>query len=225
MSEQLTKGTDWTTEGNAIAGRGEGRVQFRALQADLNMFGEKVGFDRVKVDGLIGAKTVAAVTAVVNAVATTAPTVAPTGIPPHATLEEVAVNTRAIRGWMLAFAVGTLGLTGQRRYVRGTGKDWNVKDQIAYGAGEVHDQFKALQTELNRFAGLMGFAPLQVDGFIGQKTAAAVTKIYEAVIAKNPLLAATPFPPPDTKEEAAEYAGFIKPWLANVAAKAVLAEA
>jgi lysozyme family protein len=225
MSDQLTKGTDWAVEGNAIGGRGEGRAQFRGLQADLNLFGETLGFDRVKVDGMVGHKTVAAVNAVVNAVTANAPGVAAAGIPPHGTAEEVATHAPAIRGWLLAFALGALNVSRLRRYVRGAGKDWNTKDQIAYGAGEVHGEFQALQTELNRFAEAIGFAPLAIDGFIGPKTAVAVTQIYEAAIKKNPGLAATPFPPPDSKEEAAEYAAFIRWWLSNVAAKAVLAEA
>jgi peptidoglycan hydrolase-like protein with peptidoglycan-binding domain len=220
MSEPLQKGKDWTADGVVVPVSDEARTQFRGLQADLNMFGEKLGFDRVKVDGKIGPKTAAAVAAVANGVGA--------GIVPapgHATQEDVAANAAAIRGWLLAFAVGALGVTKLRRYERGTGKDWNVKDQIAYGAGEVHEEFKALQMELNRFANIVGFETLSVDGFIGQKTAAAVTKVYTTVVAKNPGLAATPFPPPDTKEEAAEYGALIRWWLGAVASKALIAEA
>jgi hypothetical protein len=222
MTAKLTKGSDWTVEGNSVAGRGEGRAQFRGLQADLNLFGEKLGYDRVQTDGLIGAKTVAAVTAVINATKASNPTLT---VPPHATQEEVAENAPAIRGFLFAFSLGALKVSPFKRFEKGTGKDWNVKDQIAYGAGPVHDEFKGLQTELNRFASPVGFSPLGVDGFIGPKTAEAVTRVYKAVIAKNPGLAATPFPPPDTKEEAAEYAAFIRSWLKTTAAKAVLAEA
>jgi len=224
MSEKLTKGTDWTVEGNSIAGRGEGRTQLRGLQADLNLYGERCGFDRVKVDGLIGPQTVTAVNLVVAQVAIVNPA-GTAGLPPHGTKEEVAENAPAIRGWLMAFALGSLGVSPFRRYVRGTGKDWNVKDTIAYGAGEVHEEFKALQTELNRFASTVGFSALKVDGFIGAHTAEAVTKVYKATIAKNPGLAATAFPPPDTKEEAAEYAQFIRSWLSQFAAKTLLAEA
>lgn len=224
MSEKLTKGTDWTVEGNSIAGRGEGRTQLRGLQADLNLYGERCGFDRVKVDGLIGPQTVTAVNLVVAQVAIVNPAATP-GLPPHGSKEEVAENAPGIRGWLMAFAMGALNVSPFRRYVRGTGKDWNVKDQIAYGAGEVHEEFKNLQTELNRFASAVGFSPLKVDGFIGPHTAEAVTKVYKATVAKNPGLAGTAFPPPDTKEEAAEYAQFIRSWLSQFAAKTVLAEA
>lgn len=220
MSEKLIKGKDWTSDGAAIAVSEDARAQFRGIQADLNQFGEKLGFDRVKVDGKIGPQTVAAIAAVVKAVGAS-----PVPAPAHDGPEVVAENASAIRGWLLAFAVGALGVSKLRRYVRGHGKDWNVKDQIAYGAGEVHDDFKALQAELNRFAGVVGYAPLVVDGFIGEKTAAAVTAVYDAAIAKNPGLVATPFPPPDTKEEAAEYAAFIRFWLDAVAAKHLVAEA
>jgi lysozyme family protein len=224
MSDKLTKGQDWTVEGNSIAGRGEGRAQLRGLQADLNLYGERCGFDRVAIDGLIGPKTVSAVNLVIAQVAIVNPT-ATQGVPAHGTKEEVAENAPALRGWLMAFALGSLNVSPFRRFVRGTGKDWNVKDAIAYGAGPVHEEFKSLQSELNRFSGVAGFSALGVDGFIGPKTAEAVTKVYKAVIAKNPLLAGTPFPPPDTKEEAAEYASFIRGWLGAVAAKAILAEA
>ena len=223
--QTLKKGTDWTVEGNSIAGRGEGRAQFRGLQADLNLFGEKLGFERVQVDGLIGPQTVTAVTKVIEAALQASPNLAQQGLPPHASKEEIAENAYAIRGWVGAFAQGALKVSPFRRFERGAGKDWNVKESIAYGAGPVHEEFKALQTELNRFAPTIGFSPLGVDGFLGPKSAEAVTLVYKAVVARNPLLAATPFPPPDTKEEAAEYAAFIRNWLQNVAAKAVLAEA
>lgn len=76
---------------------------------------------------------------------------------------------------------------------------------------------KALQTTLNKLATTVGFAPLEVDGFIGAHTAQAVTAAYKAVLAKNMMFAATPFPPPDSKEECAEYAQFIHNWLESVA--------
>src|SRR5688572_13683662 len=144
MSEKLSKGADWVVEGNAIAGRGEGRAELRGLQADLNQYGEKIGFVRVKVDGLIGQQTVVALNLVVNQVAVTQPALT-AGVPPHATKEEIAENAPAIRGWLMAFARGALDVTPFRRYIRGQGKDWNTKDTIAYGAGEVHEEFKNLQ--------------------------------------------------------------------------------
>src|SRR4029079_19172119 len=36
-----------------------------------------------------------------------------------------------------------------RNYVQGEGKDWNVKNSIAYGKGPVHEDFKGLQTDIN----------------------------------------------------------------------------
>lgn len=220
--QKLSKDKDWTVEGNAIAGRGEGRAQFRALQADLNLFGERLGFERVAIDGLIGPKTVAAVTQVVAATLRATPGLAATGTPPHRTREDVAEHAPAIRTWLLTFALGTLRVSPFRRYERGTGKDWNTKDTVAYGSGAVHEEFKTLQLELNRFAASVGFAPVKPDGMIGSSTAEAINKIYRAVTTRNPLLAPTPFPPPDNKEEAAEYASFIRAWLGTTAAKTVL---
>src|SRR5207342_3438902 len=112
-------------------------------------------------------------------------------------------------------------LSPLRRYHQGTGKEWNTKDQIAYGAGPVHEDFKKLQESVNHFAGALGFSPLTVDGFLGAHTAKAVTSIYEATIKKNPLLIGTAFPPPDSKEEVAEYAQFIRQWLDTTASKAL----
>jgi len=129
-----------------------------------------------------------------------------------------------LRAWLENTARDALGVADMRRYHKGSGKDWNVKDTIAYGAGPVHADFVALQTDLNGFAGALGFAALTTDGFIGAKTAAAVKAVYDAVVGKNPLLAVTLFPVPDTKEEAAEYCQFIRSWLTGVAAKNLLAE-
>jgi hypothetical protein len=98
------------------------------------------------------------------------------------------------------------------------GKDWNLKGEIAYGVAGVHDELKDLQKELNHFASISAIK-LDVDGFIGPRTGHAVKAIYDAVVKKNPLLAATPFPVPDTKEEVAEYAQFIRDWLQGTAAK------
>jgi hypothetical protein len=39
-----------------------------------------------------------------------------------------------------------------RNYEQGEGKDWNVKNSIAYGKGPVHEDFKGLQTDINRFS-------------------------------------------------------------------------
>src|SRR5690349_9066219 len=108
------------------------------------------------------------------------------------------------------------------KYEKGEGKEWNANDKIAWGAGPVHEDFKGLQRDLNEFASAIGFEKLDVDGFIGKHTAQAVAAIHAAALKKNPLLAGTPFPIPDTKEEVAEHAQFIRFWLSNVAKKALL---
>jgi ribosomal protein L4 len=51
-----------------------------------------------------------------------------------------------------------------RNYEQGEGKDWNVKNSIAYGKGPVHEDFKGLQKDINRFAEEVGFKKLEVDG-------------------------------------------------------------
>lgn len=116
-------------------------------------------------------------------------------------------------------------MTQLRKYEKGEGKDWNTKDTIAYGRGDVHKDFVGLQEDLNKFAGVVGFDKLGTDGFLGPKTVAAFTKIYDATIAKNPLLAANVFPPPKTKEDVAEYCQFMRQWLQQTAMKVLLAEA
>ena len=100
------------------------------------------------------------------------------------------------------------------------GKDWNLKGEIAYGVGPVHEDLKGLQKALNSFTSITGHK-LDVDGFIGPKSAHAVKAIYDAVVKKNPLLTATPFPVPDTKEEVAEYAEFIRDWVKSTASTAL----
>lgn len=64
-------------------------------------------------------------------------------------------------------------------FVEGT--DFNCNTAICYGIGAVHNRFMALQATINRFASSAGFAPLTVDGFIGQLTvdaaAAAATTV------------------------------------------------
>jgi len=113
-----------------------------------------------------------------------------------------------------------------QRYERGEGKDWNVKDTIAYGRGEVHKDFQGLQRDLNAFAPKLGYDKLDDDGFLGPKSVDAIGIVYTAVVMKNPLLSATPFPIPKTKEEVAEWAQFIRNWLTTTAATALeIAEA
>ncbi|MCB9563720.1 MAG: hypothetical protein H6709_13345 [Kofleriaceae bacterium] len=226
MSDQtelrkLDSGKDFGTGGGGVQGKGEGVAVLRGLQADLNRFAAACGYDHVKVDGVVGPRAAEAVKKVYAAVIAKNPGLAATPFPPPETAEVVAEFAMYVRFWLAGVAADALGVGKLRRYVRGAGKDWNTKDTIAYGAGEVHKDFVALQQDLNRFAGAAGFGALGTDGFLGPKTADAVKKVYAAVIAKNPGLAATPFPPPDTKEEAAEYCAFIRDWLNGPAGQAL----
>jgi hypothetical protein len=223
MSElkTLEKGKDWSVSGSSVAGSGRAAGELKGLQADLNRFVGLTKVEGVAVDGQVGARTVAAVKAVYDAVVAKNPLLAATPFPIPDTKEEVATYAPHIRQWLAATAADALGAPRQRRYMFGDGKEWNTRESIAYGAGPVHEDFKALQADLNRFAGAASFAALQTDGFIGPKTAQAVASIYKQVVAKNPLLAATPFPVPDTKEEVAEYAQHIRAWLQGTAAKAL----
>ena len=197
--------------------------ELKELQADLNFFAEKLGFELVKVDGIVGPRTLAGVKAVYDAVVKKQPILASTVAPPSS-VDEVKDKAPMFRAWLESTARDALGVADLRRYHKGAGKDWNVKESIAYGAGPVHQDFVALQTDLNRFASVAGFAKLETDGFLGPKTAAAVKSIYDKVVGKNQLLSATIFPVPDTKEEVAEYAQFIRAWLRDVASKQLVAE-
>jgi lysozyme family protein len=225
MTVTFVEGKDWAASGAAIRGLGEASSVFRGLQADLNLFGGAVGFELVKVDGLVGAATTSAFRAVYDAVIAKNAMLAATPFAVPDSAANVATYAAMLREWLTTTALAALAVSPLRKYVFGHGKDWNVKDEIAYGAGPIHEEFIALQTQLNRFASTCGFSKLDTDGLIGAKTAAAVSKVYERVVAKNPMLAATPFPPPDTKEEVAEYSQFIGHWLTDTAGKALLAEA
>jgi len=221
---QLEQGKDWTINGDVISGKGDANAVFRGLQADLNFFGEKCKFSPVKVDGKIGPQTMAAMRAVNDAVIAKNPMLAGTVVPPRS-VNDVATFAMMTRKWLETTARDVLAVGNLRRYHQGSGKEWNIKGDIAYGAGPVHEDFKGLQNDLNRFAGSAGFGKLSVDGFLGAKTATAVKAVYDAAVRKNPMLAVTLFPPPDTKEEAAEFCMFIRAWLRDVAGKQLLGEA
>jgi hypothetical protein len=218
----LERDKDWATAGTSIAGRDKHATQeLKGLQAELNRFAGLAQIEAVAVDGFVGPKTVTSVKAVYDAVVTKNPLLTATPFPVPDSKEEVATYAPHIRAWLADTAATALGAPAPRRFLFGAGKEWNVKDDIAYGAGAVHEELKALQADLNRFAPVAGFAALATDGFVGPRTAAAVKAIYEKVVAKNPLLVATPFPVPDTKEEVAEWAQHIRFWLRGPAAGAL----
>jgi lysozyme family protein len=219
MKNEFTADKDWTKSGSTISGKGEAKSEFRGLQADLNQYAQAAGFEGVKVDGIIGPQTVDAANKVVKAVLATNSLLVPIEFTTPDNVEAVAQYAARIRDWLHTTAATALKVTPFRVYEKGAGKDWNLKGEIAYGAGAVHDDFMGLQKDLNKLAPAVGFKPLDVDGFIGPATAAAVKATYEKVVAKNAMLGVTLFPPPDTKEEAAEFAAFIRDWLDKVASK------
>ncbi|MGE0402518.1 MAG: hypothetical protein AB7T06_37800 [Kofleriaceae bacterium] len=221
IKEELT---DWTQQGNTVSAKGETRSQFRSLQADLNQYAQAGNFEPVVVDGIIGPRTTEAVKKTVAAVLAKNSLLVPAEFT-YDGADHVAKYAARIRDWLHSTAATTLAVNPFRVYTKGQGKDWNIKGDIAYGAGPVHDQFQQLQRQLNTLADVVGFKKLDVDGFIGPRTAAAVMATYEKVKAKNAILAVTLFPPPDTKEETAEYAAFINDWLDKIAIKNLVAEA
>lgn len=219
MKNEFVAGKDYKPNGATISGTGEAKSEYRGLQADLNQYAEAAGFEPVVVDRIIGSRTVDAANKVVKAVLATNPLLVPVEFTTPDNVDAVAKYAARIRDWLHGTAATALKVSPFRIYQRGQGKDWNIKGEIAYGAGAVHDEFLGLQRDLNKLAGVVGFQPLTVDGFIGPKTAEAVKRTYEKVVAKNQLFGVTLFPPPDTKEEAAEFAAYIHDWLQKVAMK------
>jgi len=223
-NRKFDEGKDFTKRDDVVKGTGDAVAVFRGIQADLNFFAEKVGFEAVKVDGLLGPQSLAALQATNAAVIKANPALGGTLIEPKA-VADVASYAMMARDWLEKTARAALNVGDLRRYHRGAGKEWNTKDQIAYGAGPVHEDFVKLQVALNRFAEPVGFAKLEADGFLGAKTATATKKVYDAVVAKHPMSVMTMFPVPDSKEDVAEYAMFIRDWLHKTAAKHLLGEA
>lgn len=215
---------DWTQNGPNVSAKGETRSEFRSLQADLNQYAQAANFEPVVIDGIIGPRTADAVKKTVGAVLAKNSLLVPATFT-YDGVDHVAKYAARIRDWLHSTAATTLAVNPFRVYAKGQGKDWNEKGDIAYGAGAVHDQFLQLQRTLNRLSDVVGFAKLDTDGFIGPKTAAAVMATYNKVVAKNAIFGVTLFPPPDTKEETAEYAAFINDWLDKIAIKQLLAEA
>ena len=223
-NNEYVAGQDYTTSGSNFTGKGEASSEFRSLQADLNLYAQVANFEAVKVDGVIGARTHDALKKTVDAVLAKNKLLVPAAFTYNGP-EDLAKFAPRVRDWLHSTAATTLNVSPFKVYQRGTGKDWNIKGDIAYGAGVVHDEFKGLQNDLNKFADVAGFKKLDVDGFIGPHTAQAVKAVFDKVVAKNAIFGVTLFPPPDTKEETAEFALFIRDWLDKVATKQLLAEA
>ena len=223
-NNEYVSGTDFTSSGSNFTGKGEARSEFRGLQADLNLYAQVANFEAVKIDGVIGPRTVEALKKTVDAVLAKNKLLVPAAFT-YNSAEDVAKYVPRVRDWLHSTAAKTLNVSPFRLYKKGSGQDWNVKGDIAYGAGPVHDEFVGLQNSLNKLADVVGFQKLQTDGFIGPKTAEAVKRVYEKVAAKNAIFGVTLFPPPDTKEETAEFAAFIRDWLDKTATKQLLAEA
>ncbi|HLL25395.1 MAG TPA: hypothetical protein VK427_24835 [Kofleriaceae bacterium] len=222
-NNEFVAGKDFTS-GSTISGKGEAAAEFRGLQADLNLYAPTAGFEAVKIDGIIGPRTVDALKKTIDAVLAKNKLLVPAAFT-YGGAEDLAKYAPRIRDWLHSTAAKTLSVSPFRLYKKGSGQDWNLKGDIAYGAGAVHDEFVNLQHDLNKLADVVGFGKLQTDGFLGPKTAQAVKAAYEKVVAKNPALGVTLFPPPDTKEEVAEFAAFIRDWIGKTATKQLLAEA
>lgn len=81
---------------------------------------------------------------------------------------------------MLFTAFGARGLGS----VLTQGTDYNCNASICYGIGPArHQLFQRMQTLLNIFSTPVGFAPLVVDGFIGDSTVNAVRLTARAITA------------------------------------------
>jgi len=200
------------------------KEELRALQGEINRYRDVVDLEPIATDGIIGPKSLAALKAIHAALVAKNPALKVAPFPPPETAAIVAEQAPVIRQW-LRDSGKVLGLPPLRTYDRGEGKEWNTKNEIAYGAGPVHEEFRGLQVDINKLASIVGFKPLELDGFIGKHTVDAIKKIYDAMVAKNPVYTATPFPLPDDKETVAEYASYIRFWLERVASKALKAEA
>lgn len=95
-------------------------------------------------------------------------------------------------------------------------KDFNCNASICYAIGAGNDAlFKKLQSSINVLAGVGGFAPIAVDGFIGAGTIAALQALGKIGLAN----------PPTTKEAAAQNAQSLVNALATLAAKSAAATA
>ena len=218
MQREFVAGKDFSASGGNFTAKGEVLSEFRSLQADLNRFAPVANFEGIKIDGIIGARTQDAVKRVMAAVLVKNSLLVPATLTADS-VEEVAKYALRIREWLQSTAAKELDVMTFRVLERGEGKDWNVKGEIAYGKGAVHDEFLGIQRELNKLAKVVGFAPLDVDGFIGPKTAAAVKATYERLVGTNAIFGITLFPPPNTKEETAAFAQFIHVWLRDTAVK------
>lgn len=224
MDSEYVAGKDYTAIGSNFTAKGEVLSELRGLQADLNNFAPVANFEGVKIDGIVGPRTLDAVKKVMAAVLAKNNLLVPATFTADS-IEEVAKYAPRIREWLQTTAAKTLDVATFRVLKKGDGLDWNIKGDIAYGKGAVHDEFLGIQRELNKLAKVVGFAPLDVDGFIGPKTAAAVKQTYDKLVAMSPMYGITLFPPPNTKEETAAFAQFIHGWLKDTASRQLLGTA
>jgi hypothetical protein len=114
-------------------------------------------------------------------------------------------------------------MSAPRKYEQGEGKDWNVKESIAYGRGFVHDDFCGLQADLNLFSGKVGFDRLELDGFLGPKTVEIWNSIYQASLKVDPA-ATVQFPAITEKEQLAALCQHVRLWLMTKARGVLLRE-
>src|SRR5688500_549047 len=65
------------------------------------------------------------------------------------------------------------------------GKDFTNNGSNFTGKGEALSEFRGLQADLNLYAQTANFEAVRIDGIVGARTADAVKKVVEAVLAKN----------------------------------------
>ena len=114
------------------------------------------------------------------------------------TMIHTAVPTRSLYG------LGDLGV-----YLgpvpKSAGGQFNCTPTKCYAIGKsVEEVFKSLQNNLNRMAGIVGFRPLIVDGFIGPKTLGATVATARYLGASGGVWGAVATAP--TKENVTKYA-------------------
>ena len=110
------------------------------------------------ITGHAGEQAVAAMKAVYDAAVAKNPGLGGTIVPPKSAAD-VASHAMLDRDWLETTARKALGLSELRRYHFGPGKEWNVKESIAFGAGPVHEDFNTDLYALGPAALLAHLAP------------------------------------------------------------------